>query len=146
MWRLTLTSLTELEKLEIVYPARDARIPYGELSNLRSLLLQNATPGFYFGLADHSKIEELTIVQLPDLPLVDVLPQHITWLWLSSAVGQTLDLSGLMKTQKLEHLYLNDVTVQNSWVLDQLPMLKYVQFEACRGDFQSRVNNFMSAA
>jgi hypothetical protein len=119
--------------------ARDARIPNGELSNLRSLRLQGATPGFYFGLADHSKIEELTIAQLPDLPLADVLPHHITWLWLSSAVGQTLDLSGLKKTQKLERLYLNDVTVQNSWVLDQLPMLKYIQFEACRGNFQSAI-------
>jgi energy-coupling factor transporter ATP-binding protein EcfA2 len=107
-----LTRLAELSELGILYPKRDAKIPYAQLSRLHRLTLQGTTPSFFEGLADLSELKELQINFIPDFNFacLGVMPE-------------------------LSDLSLFHVKVCNSAALVQLPMLRRVRFSDCKGDF-----------
>jgi hypothetical protein len=135
-----LTSLPELCKLKIAFPKEDARFPYTQLSELRSVWLQGVKPSYYVGLADHPGIEEPTISEKHlDIVLSDLLPRQVTDLTLFLSPEQEIDLRGLIVTPKLESLTLRRATLRNSKVLEELPALRWASFGGCRGDFSAVV-------
>jgi hypothetical protein len=128
-----LTSLPERSDLEITYPKLDARIPYGQLPKLRSLCLHGVPQSFYVGLSDNPGVEKLVIRTEPDLVLSDILPRQVIYLTLFCKEKE-IDLGSLV-APKLQYLVVHGASVRNSYVLDKLPALGWVNFDKCRGDF-----------